>query len=85
MLGDWNLSYEMKTNNHQSFWIWYKLFWILFISIVFIIAVIIPTDNDKNLKKIDDCIDVANEVGIDPNDSQRSEFIKNCYETNEEE
>ena len=59
------------------------LFWVLFICIVFLIAVYSPVNN-QDTKRLDTCIDTANEAGIDPNDDQRSEFIMNCYETNEE-
>lgn len=32
------------------------------------------------LEKIDVCINQANEIGLDPNQKQRSDFIKTCYE-----
>ncbi len=37
------------------------------------------------LKKLDVCINQANTIGLDPNDTeQRSDFIKTCYEAQNE-
>lgn len=35
---------------------------------------------NPNNSRLDSCIAAANQIGIDPNDEQRSTFIRNCYE-----
>jgi hypothetical protein len=69
----WNIIYEMS--NHDK--VIYTLFGFAAIiaSILFLSGV-----DGSNVAKYDECVSIANEAGIDPNDDERSEFIKNCYE-----
>jgi hypothetical protein len=32
--------------------------------------------------KLSNCVELANQIGIDPNDEDRSSFIKECYTGN---
>ena len=53
------------------------------ILVLMLLAEYIPSQEATqraNGYKLENCVKLANEIGIDPNDDTRSDFIKNCFE-----
>lgn len=60
---------------------------VLFVIAIIILIISVTKNCEVNTtqdKMLDDCITTANEIGLDPNDDQRAEFIKNCYVYNDQ-
>ena len=61
--------------------------WVIAVFVLMLVLVMlgedIPSQEETqraNGYKLENCIKLANEIGIDPNDDTRSDFIKNCFE-----
>lgn len=55
--------------------------WFGVLGLIFIIGVL-PTQESKqraNGYKLDNCIKIANEIGFNPNDEERHQYIINCF------
>lgn len=38
--------------------------------------------SEKARVKLDNCVELANYIGLDPNDDMRATYIENCYNEN---
>lgn len=54
--------------------------WFIFMGFFMVCMIVAGAIDKKYSQKIDTCVDVANEIGLDPNGNERSDFIKECYE-----
>ena len=61
------------------------IFGIMFLGVMglLVATTIIPSQEAKQRAagyKLDNCVTMANEIGLDPNEQERVDFIKNCFE-----
>lgn len=51
------------------------MFCVLFIAMA--LGAFAPSEKYK--AKLDNCVELANYIGLDPNDDMRATYIENCY------
>lgn len=55
--------------------------WLAIMFMVMFIAMALSSfsPSEKERVKLDNCVELANYIGLDPNDDMRATYIENCY------